>query len=367
MAGIDLFTPATIGRIPLRNRIVMSAMTRSRSPGGVPNELNVRYYAQRAGAGLIMCESTAISARGVGFIDTPGIFTEEQVAGWRRITDAIHAAGGRTILQLWHCGHNSHPSLQPGGALPFGPSAIPAKGSVRTPMGRVPLLTPRELRIDEIPALIEEYRAAARRAMAAGFDGVEVHAGNGYLLDQFLRDSTNRRLDAYGGPVENRRRLLLEVVDAVAGIWGADRVGVRLSPTNPSVYEIRDSDPATLFGAVVEGLDMLGIAFIDVVEGATGNFTAQCDFDFDRLRRLFRGAYIANNGYTLERANRALASGHCDLVAFGRLFVANPDLPRRFALGAPLASVNQDTLYDKGASGYTDYPTIDEEGRRAAG
>lgn len=355
--GAELLQPIELGRITLRNRIAMSAMTRSRTPGGVPNELNALYYRQRASAGIIFAESTAVSPYGIGIINTPGIFTDEQAEGWRRVTDGVHAEGGRIFLQLWHCGQISHPSMLPGGATPVGPSAIALNGTVRTEMGRVPIGVPRALELEEIPGIIDEYRQAAVRAMQAGFDGVEVHAANGYLLDQFLRDSTNRRTDRYGGPPENRMRLLLEITAAVCEIWGADRVGVRLSPTNPSVFGITDSDPEGLFVAVVDALDRLRIGFLDVVEGATGNATDQCPFDFGRLRERFSGIYIANNRYTPASGNAAIREGRADMIAFGRPFIANPDLVERCARGLALSAVNWETVYGGGERGYTDYPT----------
>lgn len=362
----ELFRPVQLGPLTLKNRIVMSPMTRARSPGGVPNDLNVEYYSSRAEAGLLFAESTAISAEGAGLVYCPYIFNEEHAAGWKRVTDAVHAKGGHIVLQLFHCGHNLHPSMHPRGEIPFGPSAIPAKGTIRTPQGRLPLVfTPRELKIEEIPGLIEEYRRAAMYAKQAGFDFVEVHSGNGYLLDQFLRDSTNKRTDAYGGSPENRRRLLLEAVSAVVGVWGRNRVGVRISPTNPTLYEIVDSDPENLFSCVVDGLEEIGIAFLDVVEGDTGNLTDDLRIDFDKLRSRFSGVYIANNRHTYDSGNAAIRSGHADMISFGRPFIANPDLVRRFRLGVPLNPLNRANLYDLGASGYLDYPLIEETGASA--
>lgn len=354
--GAELLQPITLGDMTLPNRIVMSAMTRSRTPGGVPNELNALYYRQRASAGIIFAESTAVSAYGIGFADTPGIFTDAQVEGWKQVTEGVHAEGGRIFLQLWHCGHNSHPSLLPGGALPVGPSAVPVKGTVRTQNGRVPIGIPRALELEDIPGVIDEYRQAAIRAMRAGFDAVEIHGGNGYLVDQFLRDSTNRRTDRYGGPPENRMRLLLEITAAICEVWGKDRVGVRLSPTNPSVFGITDSNPQALFVPVVEALERLEIGFLDVVEGATGGATDQCPFDFTLLRERFGGIYIANNAYTLATGGAAIRDGRADMVSFGRTFIANPDLVERHARGLALNTLNAATIYGTGESGYTDYP-----------
>jgi N-ethylmaleimide reductase len=358
MHSPSLLEPIQFGPYVLPNRIVMSPMTRNRSPGEVPNALNATYYAQRATAGLIISESTAISPRGLGWHDTPGIFNDAQVAGWKNVTDAVHRRGGRMFLQLWHCGRNSHPSTQPDGQLPIGPSAIQPFGTVRTRKGRQPLLVPHEITRDEIPALIDEYRAAARRAMAAGFDGVEVHSANGYLLDQFLRDSANQRTDDYGGSPEKRSRLLMEVVQAVAAIWGKERVGVRLSPVSPSNYKLSDSDPEAITRAALTGLDGLGICYVAMVEGSSNQMPPTHELDWARLRKLFGGRYIANNAYTFETAQAALADGHADLVSFGRLYIANPDLVRRYALGAPLNPIDTDNIYSPDGRGYTDYPCL---------
>ncbi|MBR0830018.1 alkene reductase [Bradyrhizobium manausense] len=355
----SLFDPAPLGALRLPNRIVMSSMSRDRSPGGVPTALNARYYAQRATAGLVVTESTAISARGVGWPNTPGIYTEAQITGWREVTDAVHRAGGRIFSQLWHCGRNSHPLTQPGGALPLGPSALLPPGTIRTAEGRKPLLVPHELTAGEITGVVEEYRAAARNARTAGFDGVQVHAGNGFLLDQFLRDSANHRTDAYGGSEQNRCRLLVEVVEAISEIWSPERVGVRFSPANPTNYHLRDSDPARLLATALVMLSELRIAYVDVVEGSTTTEPATHDLDYSALRRGFNGIYIANNGFSSRaQAERALA-GHADLISFGRLFIANPDLPRRLEIGARMNPLNQDELYSPDHRGYTDYPFLD--------
>ncbi|WEK46258.1 MAG: alkene reductase [Candidatus Andeanibacterium colombiense] len=333
-------------------------MTRSRTPGGVPNALNAEYYAQRASAGLVFAESTAISPYGVGFTDTPGIFSDEQAAGWAKVTDAVHRRGGHIVLQLWHSGHYSHRSLLPGGALPIGPSARPVSGTVWTPLGPMEVEVPRALEQEGVPQVLDEYRVAAKLALAANFDAVEVHAGNGYLIDQFLRDSTNHRTDEYGGPPENRMRLLLEVVEAVSSIWGRERVGVRLSPTNPSVFGIMDSQPEVLFPQVVDALERAGIGFLDMVEGGTGDSADQCPFDYEALRRRFSGVYIANNRFTQESAECAVAEGRADMIAFGRSFIANPDLVERFRRRAPLNPIAFETLRGPGAEGYLDYPTL---------
>lgn len=353
-----LFLPIEFAGLTLPNRIVMSPMTRSRTPGSVPNPINAEYYAQRASAGLVFAESTAVSPYGVGFIDTPGIFTDEQTAGWATVTEAVHARGGRIVLQLWHSGHYSHRTLLPGGVLPIGPSARPLSGTVRTAEGRVDVETPRALELEDVPQVVEEYRAAAERALAANFDAVEIHAGNGYLIDQFLRDSTNHRTDDYGGSPANRMRLMLEVVETVASVWGMQRTGVRLSPTNPSVFGITDSKPEVLFPQVVDALAEAGIGFLDIVEGGTGTASAQCPFDYLALRKRFLGLYIANANFTQESAERAIADGQADMISFGRSFIANPDLVERFRSGAALNAIDMDTLYGSGAEGYIDYPAL---------
>jgi len=275
------------------------------------------------------------------------------------VTDAVHARGTRMFLQLWHCGRNSHPSMQPDGAMPFGPSATPPSPDIKIRPGGLPPVTPRELDVSEIPALLEDYRNAARRAMEAGFDAVEVHAGNGYLLDQFLRNCTNKRTDAYGGSPANRARLLFQVTEAVCEVWGEDRVGVRISPVNRAGYGMHDSDPQSLFTCVVDGLHAIGIGFLDVVEGETTESAVPPEFDYDELRSRFRGIYIANNLYTFAKGNEAVRRGHADLVAFGRPFVSNPDLVDRFKLGAPLSEMRRESYTGKGSLGYTDYPALE--------
>jgi N-ethylmaleimide reductase len=357
-----LFQPGSAAGAPLKNRIVMSAMTRGRTPGGVQGDLNVEYYVQRSGAGLIMGESSSISPSALGFSgNNPRIYTEEHAAGWKKVTDAVHAKGSRMFLQLWHCGRNSHPEMMPGGALPTGPSATPPSPEIKVRRGALPPVIPRELQVDEVGALLDEYRNAARRAMEAGFDAVEVHAGNGYLLDQFLRDCTNKRTDAYGGSPANRSRLLFEVVEAVCEVWGESRVGVRISPNNRAGYGMHDSNPRALYECVVKGLQTIGISFLDVVEGETTQGEIEPDpFDFDELRSHFSGTYISNNGHTFESATEAIRRGYADLVSFGRPFVANPDLPHRLLIGAPLNEMRVETYTGKGAEGYTDYPTWQE-------
>ena len=361
-----LFEPARIGNIPLANRVVMAPLTRDRAgPGQVPTALMVEYYRQRAGAGLIITEATQVSPDGQGYLDTPGIYSLQQVAGWRRVTDAVHTAGGRIVAQLWHVGRISHVSLQPGGIAPVSSTARRANTKTFTKDGFVDVSAPRALRLDELPGIVAAYRHAARCAIDAGFDGVEVHGANGYLLDQFMRDSINDRTDAYGGPIANRARLLLKVMGAIVEEIGAGRTGLRLSPVTPSNDAGADSDPHALFNHVVEQLVPLNLAFLEVVEGQTGGARDIAPFDYAALRLRYKhgneqGAWIVNNGYTRAMAQDAVASGTADLVAFGRPFISNPDLVRRLREDLPLSPLNRDTLYGGGAAGYTDYPTADQ-------
>jgi N-ethylmaleimide reductase len=354
----DLFQPARLGALDLRNRIVMAPLTRSRAgSAGIPGPMNATYYAQRATAGLIIAEATQISQQGQGYAFTPGIANAEQVAGWRGVTEAVHQAGGRIVLQLWHVGRISHPSLQPQGALPVAPSAIRAEGQAFTEAGFQPFVTPRALETDEIPGIVEDYRRAARNAQEAGFDGVEIHGANGYLIDQFLRDGTNQRTDRYGGSFENRTRFLLEVTEAVTAVWGGERVGLRISPASPA-NDIRDSNPQALFDHAVAALAPFNLAYLHVVEGATGGSRDAQGFDFQALRRAFTGAYMANNGYDLALAQAALREGRADAIAFGRPFIANPDLVERLRTGAPLNEPQKETFYGGDEHGYTDYPVL---------
>lgn len=354
----DLFSPLKLGRTELKNRMVMAPLTRNRAamPGNVPQDINATYYAQRATAGLIIAEATPISPMAHGYPATPGIHSAEQVAGWKKVVDAVHAKGGRMFLQLWHVGRISHPSLLPDNALPVAPSAIKPAGQAFTYTGLQDFVTPRALEADEIPSVIEDYRKAAENALAAGFDGVEVHAANGYLIDQFLRDSTNQRSDQYGGSIAHRTRLLLEVVAAVSKVWGADRVGVRISPIN-QFNDIRDSYPQALFNHVAESLNPFNLAYLHVVEASMTGDPAQ-PFDFDELRRAWHGSYMANGGYDKVRGNAVIASGRADCVAYGVLFLANPDLVERFLKNAPLNAADQNTFYGGGTQGYTDYPFL---------
>ncbi len=357
----DLFQPVRLGPLTLANRIVMAPLTRSRAgAGGVQGALNATYYAQRASAGLIVSEATNISPQGRGYALTPGIFSEAQVAGWRLVTDAVHAAGGHIFCQLWHVGRISHPDLQIDGALPVAPSAIRPNGMAFTDTGLQAIPTPRALRTDEMAGIVADYRHAAGCAHRAGFDGVEIHAANGYLIDQFLRSATNHRTDAYGGPVENRVRLLVEVAEAVTRLWGADRTGVRFGPTS-SANDISDADPQATFGRAVAEMDRLGLAYIHVIEGQTqGPRDSIPGFDFGALKRAFRGLYMSNNGLDLKLAVQARREGTADLLCFGRPYLSNPDLVERLREGVPLApEAPKDTWYGGGADGYTDYPRRD--------
>jgi N-ethylmaleimide reductase len=359
-AGSDLFRPVHLGPYELANRIVMAPLTRSRAgEDGVPSSLMAEYYAQRASAGLIIAEGTNISPQARGYAFTPGIYDDAQVEGWRQVTEAVHARGGRIFPQLWHVGRVSHPLLQPGGALPVAPSAIRPEATAFTAAGFQPCVTPRALATDEIPEIVERYRQATRNALAAGFDGVEIHAANGYLIEQFLRDSTNHRTDAYGGSRENRARLLLEVTEAVAGVCGGARVGVRLSPVAPVNGAGLDSDPAGTYGHVVERLNAFGLTYIHVIEGATqGPREVPGGFDLQMLRRSFNGLYMANNGYDLALAIEARRRNYADLISFGRPYIANPDLVERLRIGASLNLPNRATFFGGGAAGYTDYPAL---------
>lgn len=353
-----LFDSYRLGNLTLSNRIVMAPLTRNRAAAGnVPTALMAEYYAQRATAGLIVAEATQVVPEGQGYQDTPGIHSAEQVAGWKRVTDAVHAKGGKIFLQLWHVGRVSHVDLQPGGQAPVAPSAIRAKTKTFVGGTFVDVSEPRALHLDELPAIVEGYRKGAANAIAAGFDGVEIHGANGYLLDQFLRDGINQRTDAYGGSIENRARLLLEVTEAIVKEIGAERTGIRLSPVTPANDAV-DSNPQPLFNYVVEQLDRLGLVYIHVIEGSTGGARDNLPFDYGALRSRYRGAWIVNNGYDRAMAENAVANGRGDLIAFGRPFISNPDLVERLRSDAPLAELNRATLYGGGAGGYTDYPAL---------
>lgn len=353
-----LFTPLTLGDLSLPNRILMAPLTRCRaSEGRVPNAMMAEYYTQRASAGLIFSEATSVDPMGVGYPDTPGIWSREQVEGWKQITRSVHAAGGRMLLQLWHVGRISHPSYL-NGAAPVAPSAIAAQGHVSLVRPKTAYPMPRALERSEIPAIIEAYRMGAANAMEAGFDGVEIHGANGYLLDQFLQDSTNTRTDEYGGSIENRARLMLEVADAVISVWGAGRVGMHLAPRGDA-HSMGDSNPFATFGYVARELGKRKLAFLcareHTGEGRIG----------PQLKKEFGGMYIANEQFTQASAEQVLAAGEADAVAFGKLFIANPDLPERFRQAAPLNEPQPDTFYAQGSKGYVDYPTLSSQDKVA--
>lgn len=352
-----LFDPARFGDIAIANRLVMAPLTRNRAVKQVPNALHVEYYRQRAGAGLIISEATQIRPDGQGYFDTPGIHSAEQIAGWKPVTDAVHAAGGKIVVQLWHVGRISVKRLQPGGQAPVSSTPRAAKTRTYAAHGElVPTDEPRALRTDELPQLIADYAQAAKNAIAAGFDGVQVHAANGYLLDQFMRDSANDRNDAYGGSIANRARLLVEVMTAVAEAIGPGRTSLRLSLVTPSNDIGQDSDPQALFNHVVEQLAPLKLAFLELVEGTTGGPRDSAPFDYEALRQRFQGPVILNNGYTREMALDAVASGRADAVSIGRPFIANPDLVERIRRALPWAEGHKETYYGGGAEGFTDYP-----------
>ena len=363
----SLFEPTHAGDIALANRIAMAPLTRNRAPDAIPSELTATYYAQRATAGLIISEATAISPEGQGYADVPGLYGTEQLDGWKKVTRAVHEAGGKIVVQLWHVGRISHTSLQPGHAKPVAPSAIRAHAKTVLLKDGVPTFTdtsePRALDAEELPRIVQDYRHAARNAIAAGFDGVEIHAANGYLIDQFLKTGANQRTDDYGGSIKNRARLLLEVTRAIVDEIGGGRTGIRLSPVTPA-NDIVDENPQPLFDYVVRELGKLGLAYVHVIEGATGGPRELPDrpFDYAELRNAYRaaggkGAWMVNNAYDRALAEAALANG-ADIVAFGRPFISNPDLVERLKQNAPLNELNRDTLYGGGAKGYTDYPTL---------
>lgn len=358
--NINLFSPYQLGELELPNRVVMAPLTRQRAgEGNVPHQLNATYYAQRASAGLIITEATQVTPQGQGYAYTPGIHSPEQVAGWKLVTEAVHQQGGRIFLQLWHVGRISHPDFQPDGALPVAPSAITPKGEVLTYEGNKPYVTPRALETSEIPEIVEQYRQGAANALEAGFDGVEIHCANGYLLDQFLRDSTNQRTDKYGGSVENRARLLLEVTEAVSSVWDSQRVGVRLSPSG-TFNDISDSNPWETFGYVAQALNRFNLAYLHIYEATEADIRhGGKNLPTSHLRERFTGTLIVNGGYTREKADAVLANQAADLVAFGTLFISNPDLPERLALNAPLTQPDPSTFYGGKEKGYTDYPFLE--------
>lgn len=355
--ALDLFSPAKLGSIALKNRMVMAPLTRNRAgEGGVPQDLNVTYYEQRASAGLIVTEATPISLMGHGYPALPGIYTDAQIAGWKKVTDAVHAKGGKIVIQLWHVGRISHPSLL-NGELPVAPSAIKPAGKAFTYKGLVDYVEPRALDASELPAIVQDYVHATQCALKAGFDGVEIHAANGYLLDQFMRDGSNTRTDNYGGSFENRARLLLEVTKAVVETAGADKVGIRISPVNP-FNDMHDSNPQALFNYVTEQLNQFNLAYLHAVEGGIHGGGKADAFDFDQMRKLYKGAYMANLSYDKALGNAAIASGHADVIAYGVPFIANPDLVERYKTDAILNEADSKSFYGGTEKGYTDYPFL---------
>lgn len=358
----DLFQPVTIGAWQLANRIVMAPLTRCRAKhDGIPGPLQAEYYAQRASAGLIISEATNISPQARGYAFTPGIYTDAQIDGWQTVTSAVHAKQGKIVCQLWHTGRYSHPSLQPNGAIPVAPSAIAAEGETITELGMQMVLTPRALDTDEIPGIVQQYRHAAHCAKLAGFDGVEIHSANCYLLEQFIRDSTNHRKDQYGGSIENRTRLVLEVTQAVTEIWGGgNRVGIRLSPVTPAAGNTPlDNDVMATYGYLIEQLNQFDLAYLHFVEGSTRmSRVVPSDVDLKQLRALFRGPYMANNLYTRKLAADVRKQGDADLICFGRPFIANPDLVERLKTGAELTEAPKETWYAGDEKGYIDWPTL---------
>jgi N-ethylmaleimide reductase len=356
-----LFEPFKLGPLTLPNRLVMAPLTRNRAipPGMVPSPLAVEYYGQRVSAGLLVSEATQVSQQGQGYQDTPGIYSKEQVAGWRKVTDCVHERGGRIFLQAWHVGRISHVSLQQNNQAPVAPSAIRAKGKTFVGGTFAEVSEPRALALEEISGIIESFKRGTANALEAGFDGVEIHGANGYLLEQFAKDGTNKRTDAYGGSIENRARLMLEVSKVVAAEAGPERTGIRISPVTPA-NDISDSNPQPLYDYIVDHLSSLKLVYLHVVEGATGGPRDIAPFDYGSLRKRFKGAYIANNGYDFELATKVLAADAADLIAFGKPFISNPDLVERLKAGAPLNAFDKATFYGGGAKGYTDYPALGE-------
>ena len=357
MPNTDLFTPLKLGSLTLPSRIVMAPLTRMRAgDGNVPTQMNADYYAQRASAGLIISEATQISLQGRGYARSPGIHSAEQIAGWQLVTEAVHAAGGRIFLQLWHGGRTSHPDIQEDGALPVAPSAIAAAGHAYTPKGRPDLVTPRALSTEEVPGVVEQFRQGAKNAKQAGFDGVEIHGANGYLIDEFLLDGSNHRSDRYGGSIAKRARFLLEVAEAVVSIWGANRVGVRLSPSGTN-YSMKDSDRTATFEYVVDALNAFDLAYFHLME--PNQWGEETGLDAAFFRPIFKGLLMVNGDYDRKKGNATLSDGLADLVSFGRPFIANPDLPERLAADAPLNEPDSSTFYGGDKEGYLDYPTLE--------
>jgi len=354
MSADTLFTPVTLGNLTLKNRMVMAPMTRNRAAAGnIPQAMNVEYYRQRASAGLIISEATQVSPEGIGYPGTPGIHSEAQAGGWKKVTDAVHDEGGFIYLQLWYCGRISHPDLLPDGQTPVAPSAIKPEGEAVTFEGMKAFVEPRALEINEIQHIVAQYKNAAQMAKQAGFDGVEIHSANGYLLDQFLRDGTNKRSDEYGGNEENRMRFLNQVIDAVLEVWHSKSVGIRLTPEN-SFNSMSDSNPQAHFNYFISQLNSRNLAYLHILEGDM--LGAAKTVNYRSLRECYKGIYMANNGYDKDRAQTAIANGDCDLVAFGVPFIANPDLVQRYKNNLPLNEADQATFYGGDETGYTDYP-----------
>ena len=355
----NLFSTVTVGDLELPNRMVMAPMTRNRADKNyAPHDLNAEYYRQRAAAGLIITEASQVSPEGLGYPATPGIYSEQQVAGWRKVTDAVHADGGRIFIQLWFCGRISHPSMLPDKQTPVAPSAIRPEGEAITYDGMQAFVEPRALETGEIAGIVSQYRHAADLAKQSGFDGIEIHGANGYLIDQFLRDGTNQRTDEYGGSMENRMRFLNEILDAVSQVWPNNRIGVRLTPEN-SFNSMSDSNPQQHFDYFFAQLNTRGLAYVHVLEGDM--MTKERNVDYRALRNTFNSIYIANNGYDKDRAQTALANGDCDLVAFGAPFLANPDLVYRYRHDQALNEPDKDTFYGGDGHGYTDYPFVEQK------
>lgn len=359
----NLFSSYKLGDLNLPSRIVMAPLTRMRAgEGNVPQPMNVEYYRQRSSAGLIITEATQISPQGVGYPHTPGIHSPQQIEGWKSVTDAVHQQGGRIFMQLWHVGRVSHPSLQPNGELPVAPSEIAPEGMAATYEGEKPFVTPRALETEEIPQIVQQYAQAAKNAQKAGFDGVEIHSANGYLLDEFLQDGSNKRTDEYGGSIENRTRFLREVIEAITKVWNSQRVGVRLSPSS-TFMSMSDSNPEALFSYIAQKLNNFNLAYLHIVEprikGDKHDEDKSNGLGVEFFRPIFQGTLITAGGYTKETGNDVLAAEDADLVAYGRLFIANPDLPKRFELNAPLNDYDRSTFYTQGKEGYIDYPFLE--------
>ena len=359
----NLFSAYKLGDLDLPSRIVMAPLTRMRAgEGNVPQPMNVEYYRQRSSAALIITEATQISPQGVGYPHTPGIHSPEQIEGWKSVTQAVHQQGGRIFMQLWHVGRVSHPSMQPNGELPVAPSAIAPEGMAVTYEGEKPFVTPRALETEEIPHIVQQYAQAAKNAQIAGFDGVEIHSANGYLLDEFLQDGSNKRSDQYGGSIENRARFLMEVTKAITNVWDSKRVGVRLSPSS-TFMNMFDSAPEALFSYVGKELNRFNLAYLHIVEprikGDKHDEDDSNGLGVKFFRPIFEGSLITAGGYNFDTGNEFLTSGNTDLVAYGRLFIANPDLPKRFQVNAPLNDYDRSTFYTQGKEGYIDYPTLE--------